>query len=59
MIRNDKHSIVNRLIFKSFGCHDERAKKARQKRLGTTSPGKSDELRLADRNGLLFLNGVI
>jgi hypothetical protein len=59
MITNDKHSIVNRMMFKCFGYHDEGERKARQKRLGRTSAGKSDELRLVDRNGLLSLNGVI
>jgi hypothetical protein len=59
IITNDKHSIVNGMMFKYFGCHDEGERKARQKRLGATSAGKSDELRLVDRNGLLSLNRVI
>jgi hypothetical protein len=46
MIANDRHSIVNGMIFKCFGYHDEGERKACQKRLGTTSGGKSDELRL-------------
>jgi hypothetical protein len=59
MITNDKHSIVNGMMFKCFGCHDEGERKARQTCLGTTSAGKSDELTLADHNGLVSLNGVI
>jgi hypothetical protein len=59
MITNDKHSIVNGMMFKCLGYHDEGERNAHQKRLGTTSGGKSDELRLGDRNGLLSLNGVI
>jgi hypothetical protein len=59
MITKDKHSSANGMMFKCFGCHDEGERKAGQKRLGTTSAGKSDELRWVDRNGLLSLNGVI
>jgi hypothetical protein len=59
MVTSDKHSIVHGMMLKCFGYHDERERKASQKRLGTTSAGKSNELRLGDRNGLLSLNGVI
>jgi hypothetical protein len=47
------------MMFKSFGYDDEGERKAGQKRLGTISAGKSDELRLGDRNGFLYLNSVI
>jgi hypothetical protein len=59
MITNDKHSTVNGMMFNYFGHHDEGERKAGQKPLGTTSAGKSDDLRLADLNGVPPLNGVI
>jgi hypothetical protein len=47
------------MMFECFGYHDEGEREAGETRLGTTSAGKSDELKLIDRSGLLSLNSVI